>query len=209
MAQGRQERLPQLTHPKQLLEVNGEPILKRTLRLVNERPHVGVTVVGPPALEPFLGSAWLTTLRDPGFCILDGLARTIPAVPQGVVLLGDVVFSRAAIELVWTHQPANQLFFFGTPTITSSTGEIFGFGWTSLEALRKIDRLLAEAPCRRIIVDRGQPGHLRNLLFSLERIYKREEIYLPVTDWTNDIDTPEDVRDLLPKLSAACAAEIV
>lgn len=202
MAQGRQERLSRLKHPKHLLEVDGEAILARTIRLVRElRPEICPMVIGPQlfrsalTVEPY----HLVTLRDPGFCILDGLAQVLPHyLEETVVLLGDVVYSRAFLADLISFGGVS-LRFYGTAKVTPSEGELFAFQYSKRPLI--LDLAIDQAPCRRTSVTVGQPGHLRHLL------KKVAPTYMIVDDWTNDIDTLEDVRDELPKLSAAVKQE--
>ncbi len=208
MAQGRQERLAELGHPKQLLEIApGETILARTIRLLKEiifpEPEDEIDVVGSTELASSTHGASLIPLDDPGFCILDGLARKRLIADRTVVLLGDVVYSRRAISTILGIE--QDLFFFGTPDLTNSTGEIFAFGF-SLERLGDVRRALDEAPCRRAQVDKGQPGHLRYLMRDLGIVVGGPG-YIESTDWTKDIDTPKDLREVLPHLREMVALE--
>lgn len=232
MAQGEQRRLARLGRPKQLLHVGaGEKIICRTKRLVLEvAPWARVVVIGRwrdfgllPSLHPVI------ELEDPGHCVLDGVAaalageRVLGAEPEKVcVLLGDVVWSRAALwGLLQDRRP---VVFSGTRQLSRSQGEVFGLCHDSTERLL-VD--LQNVPCRRTSLgapmryEAGQRGgHLRNLLFYLQygrggvprqpegstAPWTTEELYLPVDDWTTDVDTEEDVA-ALPGISAMVRAD--
>ena len=179
MAQGEQRRLARLGHAKQLLHVGaGERIICRTKRLVLEAaPWARVTVVGRwrdfavvPGLPP------IVELDDPGHCVLDGMAGALVELreaPRGpwVVLLGDVVWSRAALHgLLQDERP---VVFSGTRLLNGSQGEVFGCRFADRDALAFE---LARAPCRFRSIDRQplrfpagqQGGHLRRLLFHVQ-----------------------------------------
>lgn len=161
MCQGEQRRLAHLGHPKQLLIVDGETILARTLRLCHETalahdpitfgrvPHIYV-VGNDQRLNAVAVThrAFVISLEAPGFCVLDGIEATKPAWPvmddrRIHVLLGDVVWSRESlVSLLADPRP---LVFAGTSDVSASTGEIFGMSFTDRELVAD---LLATAPCR-------------------------------------------------------------
>jgi hypothetical protein len=186
MCQGEQRRLAHLGHPKHLLEVNGEPILRRTLRLLREldAPHPVVVGRGDLTLEALLDAEKRgacedkldlelgvtrhrvyhrhATLDDPGNCILDGIAAIVNpnADARTVVLLGDVVWSRDALTSVMVDD--RPLFFAGTTVLSMSQGEIFAVAWTDH---KEMTHLLDTVACRRAKWSQQQGGHLRRLLW--------------------------------------------
>jgi hypothetical protein len=226
MAQGRQERLSSLTIPKQALLVGGEPILGRTLRLLQDHARKAI-VIGPQSLLEITAAhgAALITLSNPGYCILDGLYQTLPLVggsDEILVLLGDTVFSKKALAAIVQRTerlrsaPAGTDFFFaGTSDLTNSTGELYAFALRPTMYFFFRDKI-EQAPCRRAaVVDKGQPGHLRHLLRAfgyrvdqnLVEAGLENGVYEPVDDWTKDIDTEKDLAELLPKLDARVRGE--
>lgn len=255
MAQGEQRRLAHLGHPKQMLEVNGEPILRRTLRLLREfgepQPLIIANAWAIPesardaeargvfydvlenADEGFVSKprsnvCWAT---DPGTCILDGLhlaaQNLIGPADSVLVLLGDVVWSRAALERVVADD--RPLFFAGTSELSGSIGEVYAMGWQGGEMRLGHERmrgLLQQAPCRRrqdggvLRLPQAVGGHLRRLIWweyecRTGRVAGSLPIgaawdpatYLPTVDFTMDIDNDKDVAEI-PRLSRLCAAEI-
>jgi len=239
MAQGMQRRLGGLPRflqrqhglegidvPKHLLEVNGEPILARTIRLVQELTSQWtiwekpiIHVVGWPEHAAAAPPYGLITLDEPGQCVLDGIAQTRKFWGSGrvLVLLGDVVFSRAALRsILWDRSP---LFWAGglvhsDGSHKSGRAEIFGMG---LGACMQdfVSFLLDDAPCRAPGRTGYAGGHLRRLLWEAHRIIvmkatRSTEQYHPwapqqapngplfrlIDDWTDDIDTFEDVAKL-------------
>jgi len=232
MCQGQQRRLPHLAIPKHLLEVNGEPILRRTLRLLNEialppRPlaagegYPQVHVFGRPELANVapVRPDWpirFGQLANPGFCIVDGIRAALEDLRRlgwwanekrrSVVLLGDVVWSRASLSaLLLDPRP---VVFAGTPVLSQSQGEVFAAVFEDTHSLEKLCRT---APCQNFLYAHQQGGHLRRLLWhaqheflppstrSVRRPPSRSwcpEMYLPIDDWTKDVDTDQDVKRL-------------
>ena len=221
MAQGQQTRLPSLDQPKQKLTIDEVlysgrvyrpiSILHRIINQVVERgPHP--FVIGPQELELETYQKGLVyTLVDPGECILSGIlaSQLLFGEERTVILLGDVVYSNAAMERVLSCDLP--LFFAGTETISPSEGEIFAFGF-SRSVQRQVTEALRKSPCldhQGAHVDyKGQPGHLRQLIRTLRNNGAVVD-YLVIDDWTNDIDTEEDLRLLLPELRQRVAEENV
>jgi molybdopterin-guanine dinucleotide biosynthesis protein A len=226
MAQGEGRRLRDLGKPKQLLEINGESILHRIVRMVGEiKPDASVVVVGWPELAGAKNGAQLVTLSAPGYCILDGLLEArqwwtpVDIRDRCVVLLGDVVFSRHALTQILCDQ--RELVFAGTTDICASEGELFAVAWSWAQTAHVL-HLLEHAPCR--VDSRGgnpkkyprpQGGHLRRLLWEAQRSAglkipaKQQwhpEMYLPISDWTWDIDDDADLQRI-PRLEREAARE--
>lgn len=216
LCQGEQYRLAQLGHPKHLLSVGNETILGRTLRLLHAAGWPAVVIGGPMlAQETSDGGSRLYTLSEPGYCVLDAIAQLGDFFQDADVrvFLGDVVWSRPAFDsFLQGGSGSESLFFAGTPGIDYGQGELFGMGFSRM-GRSWMERLVRDAPCRKILPDRGQPGHLRNLLFAASSIYElpprmlySDELFIPVDDWTCDIDKPEDL-DRLPYLAEQIARE--
>lgn len=223
LAQGRQRRLQhRIATRKQLLEVNGEPILARTIRLC--RDILPATVDNPSYTVvigwPDLGQEYApATMPCPGNCILDGIREVESRLPtitsRRVYLLGDVVFSRAALTKI-LNEP-RELFFAATPDLGRGSGEVFALSVAPV-AQFEANLALNTVSCRGLDVgDKYQPGHLRNLLWRLMEMRGlkndsgpvgeyHSSLVLPIDDWTDDIDTPNDV-DHLPELGKLAREE--
>jgi molybdopterin-guanine dinucleotide biosynthesis protein A len=207
MCQGEQRRLKSLGYPKQLIPLNGVPLLQRTIRLVRDLElDSRIVVIGREDLAPGCFGANRIPLQDPGFCILDGMAQTEPWLDQNIVvfLLGDVIWSKAALTTFLTDP--RQTVFAGTPTLTPSQGEVFGCKFADQALLKD---LLATAPCRfresvppreggvrhRIQYEKQQGGHLRRLLWHwTAKSQGLTSGYLEINDWTDDIDEEADLK---------------
>jgi hypothetical protein len=221
MAQGMQSRMTGLKFRKQLLHVGGQAILARTIGLVRSHWYMPVdaptsmtmepTVVGWPDFSTLVEQEYgceLLTLRYAGSCILDGMHGTDPhwSAHRNIFLLGDVVYSRAAMDTILSCD--EDVMFFGTDDLNRATGELFAYTMAGA-AVNTTAELLMRVGCRKLQLDRGQAGHLRNLLWIWMQFLGlkpstlheyAEELMTAISDWTNDIDTDADVRDLLPEL---------
>lgn len=91
---------PDLPANKQLLPVGGEPLVRRSMRLLREEGFSNtVVLVSEPELWHAAADYGETlALPDPGLDILDALVQLIPKEKRAVMLLGDVMFSRLALR---------------------------------------------------------------------------------------------------------------
>jgi hypothetical protein len=171
-------------------------------------------------IPPDMRSALCVTLDNPGNHAVAGLQQVLrlgisPADTIAVVL-GDVIWSRAALQQLLfgaapiAHSRFQGIAFVGTPNLTGGGGELFG-----IRAPRVSSSVLeAELPKSSSAFIDYQPGRLRELLWALQ---KRHQLstdlkvhmlapYIPITDFTTDIDTPADLARL-PEIGRAVAAE--
>src|SRR5262245_14331375 len=216
MAQGQQRRLDGvLSFPKHFVDILGEPLIARTLRLLRQHAPDDITVIAPST------SAWeelcarhrarLYTQPDPGICILDGIHNTRglwdPS-ERTVILLGDVVYSRAALRTILAD--SRPIGFAGRPTGSRITlcphGELFGLGFEPI-ARDRITGWLDDAMFRHHETYPERIGLLWGLYHQLaggRRV--RPDLFSTIDDYTDDID---DARDLasLPFLLDALRAE--
>ena len=201
LAHGRQERLLSIPHPKQFLEVNGEPILYRTVRLLEERKIVPSLVVAPKT-APWAAFSGVTGIRRLAF---DGQAPSIACVvahvlrsefPQGALfLLSDVVFSRPAVSQILSN--GNPLVFFGKPGPNPWTkkghDETYAFRCNEAAKSLVVEAVLRERP--------DLPWKLRDLRLYLKLLHYE------IPDWTDDVDDDRDLAIGLPLLSGYAKLE--
>lgn len=119
-----------------------------------------------------------------------------------VVLLGDVVYSWACLRAIFRGCPASSdLAFVGTPQLTHEGGELWGLMWN-----RSTDNLVQQALaaalkcCGDAEAEEYQPGQLRHWLWALDLnenpLGQYRPWYIPIEDYTVDIDLPEHLVNL-------------
>ncbi len=155
----------------------------------------------------------MTMLADPGNSSLRGVSRYLSSpetseivnareYDRTVVLLGDVVYSWACLRaiLTGTHW---RMGFVGTSDLSRDGGELWGLSWekTAEEPmLHSLNDALAAHPK----FTEYQPGQMRRWLWAFEGFMHRElgqaveprNWYVPIDDYTRDIDLPEHVKQL-------------
>ncbi|HZJ67698.1 MAG TPA: hypothetical protein VFD36_29545 [Kofleriaceae bacterium] len=208
---------PEMLLERTIRQIRSHPTTADAIIEVIGRPPLACAVYPPGDTR-----ALLRVLHTPGLCVVDGLGETLHPTwianhtlaglsYRFIVLLGDVVWTDPAIASLLSDP--RELVFAGTSDLSRGGGETFGLAFTDIANMRQ---LIATCPCR---VNRlGQPlslgkqqrgGHLRRLLWHAmaerhlappdPRKTWAPEIYLPIDDDTDDIDTIKDVQ-ALPRL---------
>ena len=203
LAHGDQTRLKDLDRPKQLIMLNeDEALIERTLRLVEEISD-DITIIAPrtPIWETFEEKhrQHLTVKSiHPGDFVLHGLWQTSPWWPGAqklLVLLGDVVYSRHAIQRLRVARSFTFVGRSGSNPITGKAwGELFGLAIPEgcFEFLLKT---LTETDWT------STGGKLWALLQRMRETWSIPFAFADlIGDYTDDIDTPEDLEHILPKL---------
>ena len=197
LANGGQTRFPASASPKQLLEVDGEPIVRRTVREFARRLACQVKVVtGNPAIIDALSRAQLpVVILTPGptphaLASLQAVRSDWGA--RTLCLFGDVYYTDAAIETIASCE--RELAFFGRRIQSKFTGkghgEIVAVAW---------NRAHAAAMQRSLEYWRDRPlfwSVYRDFagLWDIEDNYLLREtpLFIDIDDWTDDFDTPEE-----------------
>lgn len=184
MAQGNTTRFP----GKHFSPINGEPLLQRTLRLCRTLTSSEVIVIGWNT-DPFMAlRSNLHTLPNPGHGLLDGIWATRPLwSTYTTLLLGDVVFSRTALQQCLDLKKFTFFGRTGPSAYTSSPwGEIFALSM-SLEAQRLVAKTIRDPDVRQ--KREGRLWGLWDLLGSQAQ-------WCPIEDWTDDVDTPDELASI-------------
>lgn len=222
LAQGSQTRLPNLSFPKQLLQLPDcadAPILERTLRQLEViAPSAVITLVASQRIIQEAikfsnkSSLIFCTLADPGNSSLKGLDRYFkgsgdvvtgdPKTHQTVVLLGDVIYSWHCLLSLFDVSGFAPVRFAGTSNLSPGGGELWGVAWRQgihPSMLDSLERAMAKHPPASVD-DTYQPGQMRRLLWDIDA-KKRWNLndgqrpwFVAVDDYTMDIDLPEHVR---------------
>lgn len=195
MAHGQQSRLMNGSVLKQLLPLGHERILDRTLRLVGDRQ---VTVIGPPTLD--VSGCTVCSTPDPGENLVAGIDRCRALWEKTktttVFLLGDVVFSQATLAKILA---CNRLAVFGRRGANSFTGKAYGELYALVVPFD--DKRIVSQYVVDLQRDATKAGRLWDLLERLG------DVLVEVADFTDDIDTDDDVKNILPKLRQLVSTE--
>lgn len=160
-------------------------------------------------------SAEVYTLAEPGNSSLAGVSRLLTEIDDNeygdqfqrrIILLGDVVYSWACLEKLFRPEDAGDVTFCGTPDLDRERGELWGVAWYRRTSEKMMHNTLSQALAASSKADDDvyQPGQLRHWLFAVDRhlANPREgglgerEWFVPIDDYTVDVDLPEHLIDL-------------
>lgn len=195
---------PKWETPRQLLELNGEPIIARTIRLLRERGVTDIAIssnndafeqLGVPVLRHENGYVGIEYDNYKGYWC-DGFYPT--DVPT-CYLFGDVVFSPAAIQTIVQTETDDIEFFGSAPPFSSQYIkpwiEPFGFKVRDTghlrEAIELVKRMDSEGRYNRKpiawelwnAIDRGYETDPNYIVYTS---------YIHINDYTCDIDGPNE-----------------
>lgn len=163
------------------------------------------------------------TLPDAGNSSLVGLSRFVEQwsdieyprdYRRTIILLGDVVYSWACMDQLFRpiysgeDMMAHSITFCGTSDLGQDRGELWGIAWyrQSNETMANALKLALRNASKH--EDGYQPGQLRQLLFSLDDLVGDGKVrnqtrqtmarswWVPIDDYTMDVDLPEHLVDL-------------
>lgn len=191
--------------PKHLVEIGGEPLVARTIRLLRE---VGANDIAISSDNPVFEQFGVPVLKHENNYTLDWETSHgdwydafYPMDDPVCYLFGDVVFSRRALKTIVRHQTDAEndiMFFASAPPFADNYckpwAEPFAFKVANTEkfflAIEKAKRLEKEHVFYR------QP-----VSWDLWQIIKETPVniinyqnYVAINDFTCDIDTPEDIE---------------
>jgi GTP:adenosylcobinamide-phosphate guanylyltransferase len=190
LAQGRSSRLPGKHH----LHVGGEPILGRVLRLAAEISD-DVVLVARCTPEYAAYGASIYTDEHPAGNTLDRLWNTrqlwggeVPHYRSSLVLLGDVVYSPAALRLAAEEPLPGQVAFVGRTKMNRCTGKV----GAEIYALRMgVSASLIVRHHLQYAYHRLTRG---GKLWGLRVDLNGTSVWRETDDYTDDVDTFEDFQ---------------
>lgn len=214
MAQGGQTRWRReenlLQQSKHLLDVGGEPLLARTIRMLYELTTQDVILIGP---REYRGCGATTiTLDDPG-PLLSGIIQAGDRFNEleMIFLLGDVLFSYAALRAVLS--PRDGVMFFGRTepsTVSAKTAhELFGFRYNQW------DWYTIRGYCSWMTY-RGANIRYPPKLWALYRLYSgfdhdeyeiNPDTICEINDYTDDCDSYDEYQVFWKPMLAAALAD--
>lgn len=199
---------PKFETPRQLLKVNGETIVDRTIRLLRER---GIEDIAISSNDDIFGMFGVPVLKhknnyvgiEYNNCRGTWCECFYPTNEPTCYLFGDVVYSPEAIKTIVDYE-TDDIMFFGSappfrPPYPKWYEEPFAFKVQNTEHLHKavedVKRLEKEGRFRRKpiawevwnVISRGADGDINTIDYHS---------YVRINDYTCDIDKPEEVSIL-------------
>ena len=198
--------------PRQLAKINGEPLVKRTIRLLKENGIKDILITSHDPRFDNLGAI----RYEPKYNSYKGKSQTgywLDAFPQELMvepityLLGDVYFSEDAIKTI-VNSKTNSILFFCTDRKLGYSDkyikhhdEPFGFKVMDHDLFKKHIELLKK------MYDEGKTGR-HPIAWELYRSINGLDVnkheltvnYIAINDETCDIDRVEDIYELKIRL---------
>lgn len=202
--------------PRQLLRFLGEPIVDRTIRLLREN---GVEDIAISATDDAFEGHGVPVLRHENRYVSSGYNQGnglwcdafYPMDEPVCYLMGDVVFSPAAIKTIVEYQGDDIMFFASAAPFAfdypKAWIEPFAFKvWDTdhlHRAIADVKRLFMWGWFRREpiawevwnVISRGPEGNVNHI---------DPNSYVHINDWTCDIDKPEEIPNLEAVVRCAC-----
>lgn len=187
--------------PRQLIEVSGEPIVARTIRLLKEN---GVKDIAISSDNPTFCQFGVPVLRHVNGYKADGKTITAgywceafyPTNKPTCYLFGDVVFSPEAIKAIVETETDDIEFFASSPPFAEEYAKM----WAEPFALKveDTDHLWDAIDQTKEYADQGRFDR-KPIMWELWQVIKGTPLnqidygnYVAINDYTCDIDQPED-----------------
>ena len=188
--------------PRQLIEINGEPIVARTIRLLHENGIEDIAISSDnPAFERF----GVPILHHENSYIAAGYNNWTghwcdafyPTAEQACYIFGDVVFSPEAIRIIVETETDDIEFFASAPPFDSN----YTKQWSEPFALKVMDQhhlRHAIGETKRLYA--AGKFNRKPLMWELWQVIKKTQLntivtnYTVINDYTCDIDYPEEAN---------------
>jgi NDP-sugar pyrophosphorylase family protein len=191
--------------PKHLIEIDGEPILHRTVRLLRENNVEKITVVGPQDDRyKIKGSELYVPKKNKAHVDADKFLNSESlwdTKGRTVVFYGDVYFTEKAIKTIVNHEGEDWILFcrFNASEFTGTRwGECFAQSFYPKDHGRHKSNLLliAEEYKKGSIKRCGGWEHYRAMCNAPldAKFHKDYGNSIVIDDWTDDFDYPKDYK---------------
>lgn len=182
--------------PRHLLEIKGEPIVARTIRLLRENgvEDISISTDAPELFEGF-GVQIIKRHFDTDLWI----ECFPPKFESSCFIFGDVVFSPEAIKKIVETETEDVEFFASAPPFPTTYKKRWAepFAFKVKDTQHFLDALIVTA----VLSDRNAFKR-KPIAWELWQVIKRTPLniidytnYTVINDYTCDIDEPEDIKN--------------
>ena len=201
--------------PRQLVEINGEPLVKRTIRLLKENGVEDILITAKNEMFDNLGAKRYEPM-DNSYDYLNGTGYWIDAFPKELLnepvcfVWGDVYFSENAIKTIVKTQTDSTLFFCTYNNSDSKYikhhDEPLAYKVVDYELFKnKIDEVFLIGENSKFIFDELINYNDKEELYRVINgiwinEHKMTENYVAINDESCDIDSKEDLERIKEKV---------
>ena len=192
---------PRWETPRQLTEIHGEPLVARTIRLLKENGVDDIAITSHD--ERFKQFGIPVLQHDNGFISEDG-GRTYwvdafyPTNEPVCYLMGDVFFSRSAVEMIVNYEQGEDIMFFAS-AFCNGKGYIKPHAEPFAFKVWNQTRFKESIAITKTYQDKGMFNR-RPIAWELWQVIKGSPLniiainYKVIDDYTCDIDDPSDAK---------------
>lgn len=192
-------KYPAWTTPKQLTEINGEPIVARTIRLLKANGVEDIAISTHDERFKQFGVPLLYHEND--FSAASGgtwVNAFYPMIAPACYIMGDVVFSPDAIRTIVEEHVSGIQFFASAPPFAPNYSkpwaEPFAFKVTDQPRFRAAVAFVRANEHTGIFSRRPIAWELWQVINGADVRTINYHNYRVINDYTCDIDAPEDIR---------------
>lgn len=193
--------------PKQLIPINNEPLLNRTVRLLNGYGYNDIDII---AHDERLNLDGFGFYKPSKFrWTVETLLSTQPLwTERTIVLLGDVFYTNKALTTILSYNQDIHVYGrFGKSLFTfTQYGELFAITFEKSDH-QMIKKHLNIARSNALRGGRGKIWEFYRSLagFPLDLHKKDDEIFISIHDLTDDIDSPREYEKIVNRYSYAAS----
>lgn len=188
--------------PRQLLEIRGEPIIGRTIRLLREADVSEIYISTNDERFERFGVPLLKHNNDmvvSGGVLAAGcwVSAFYPTQEPACYVMGDVIFSPDAIRTIVNTETDGIIFFASVPPFsekyTKQYAEPFAFKVRDQERFRRAIEYVRENAHSGIFSRDPISWELWQVIIGKDPKHINFETIVPINDYTCDVDSPKDV----------------
>ena len=188
--------------PRQLLEIRGEPIIGRTIRLLRE---ANVSEIYISTNDERFERFGVPILKHKNDMVVSGgvlaagcwVSAFYPTQEPACYVMGDVVFSQDAIRTIVNTETDGISFFASVPPFsekyTKQYAEPFAFKVRDQERFRRAIEYVRENAHSGIFSRDPISWELWQVIIGKDPKHINFETIVPINDYTCDVDSPKDV----------------